>query len=459
MNILNKAMSVFTRTKAVPNGGNLFFPRESAMTNWWQRGFDKPSAREAMTNSAVYACVSVISQEIAKFDIRHWKQNPDGGRELVNGTVAAVLRNPNEYQTRSDFWLYMMGNLLLGGNAYAIAERDGRGAVVALHPRPHGSIAPYVAPDGSVFYQVGGNAANELTPDLLENMVPARDVLHIRLHCLSHWLIGVSPLVACAAALAGADAIQKNTAAFFTNMSRPGGILKTPKPLNPDAAARLKAQWEQGTSANFMGRTAVLDNDVSWQPLTISAQDAALVEQYKMGVHDVARVYRVPLWMIGDLEKASFHNVETLQRSFVVSTLGFYLEHLEDALEKFFRLGATEYVEFDVEGGLMRAETKDRFDAYAKALQSGILTPNEVRNIEDLPPIDGGDRAYMQAQMQPIDLTAEMVEAELENLKNPPEPPPAPALPAPAPKDEPPAKSYSTDDVRAAVRAMMRATA
>jgi HK97 family phage portal protein len=462
MSIVAKALALVGVKKSFPSGGSLFYPREDHMPNWWQRGFDKPSARDAMTNAAVYAAVSTISQEIAKYDLRHWRQKEDGGRELMRGAVASVLRNPNEYQTRSDFWLFMMANLLLTGNAYAIAQRDNRGAVSAFHPRPASSVAPYVAPDGSIFYQVGGDVYNDLTPDL-DHMVPARDVLHLRLFCLNHWLIGVSPLTACAASIAGADAIQKNTANFFANMSRPGGILRTPKPLNADAAARLKSMWEQGTSNNFMGRTAVLDNDVQWQPLTISAQDAALVDQYRMSIADVARVYRVPLWMLGEMDKASFRNVETLQRSFVVSTLGFYIEAIEDALDKFFRLPVDQYVEFDVEGGLMRAETKDRFEAYSSAIQNGILTPNEARKLEDLEPIDGGDEGYLQAQMVPIGVSVEKAKVELDQLMNPPAPPPAPVAPPAAPADEPkpaPApepKSFSAEEIRAAVRSKMRA--
>jgi len=121
-----------------------------------------------------------------------------------------------------------------------------------------------------------------------------------------------------------------------------------------------------------------------------------------MSVEDVARVYRVPLFMLGSLEKATFRNVETLQRMFIAQSLGFYLEHFEAALASFLRLPPGERVEWDVERGMLRADFAARIAAYAKGIQGGVYAPNEVRAREGLPPVDGGDVVRVQAQNVPL---------------------------------------------------------
>lgn len=371
--------------------------------NWFQLGGTKPSGREAMASAAVYSCISILSQEVSRLDLHHWFLNDDRSRSLVKSSApAVVLRKPNTYQSKSDWMMFMMQSLLLDGNAYSYAERDSRGAVSALHPVYPSSAQPMrVEGTYEIYYNIG---TWYYMGQQLDRFVPQRDMLHLKLFTGTDPVIGLSPLQALGPAVSLGGNIQQQSASFFENMSRPAGILRTPKPLSTEAAKRLQEQWQEGMSGKFVGRTAVLDNDVDWKPLSMNAVDAEIIAQYKMSVETIAQVYRVPMFMLGDMTKMSFNNVESLQKAFIMSALGFYLQHIENALGDFFNLSPNEYVEFDLERGLLRPDFLQRMEGYVKGVQGGILTPDEPRARENLPPIPGGDRAYMQKQNVPLEM-------------------------------------------------------
>lgn len=385
-----------------------FFPSIRSEPNWFQKGGKVPTTAAAKAHAAVYACVTILSQEVSRLRINHFLTKEDGSRESLTGSaVTRVLRNPNHYQTRSDFFLFLMEQLLLTGNTYAYAERNDVGTVMKLHPRPSNEVEPWVVPEtGDIFYSL---QSRDLDKDMVQEfpekfLVPARDVLHIKLTASGHPLVGETPLVGMAYAVPQGINIQRDSTSFFGRMSRPSGVLKTPNKIGAPAAMRLKEMWEKGLADNFSGRTAILDNGLEWQPLTMSAADAQLIEQYNMTVQDIAMVYRVPLYMLGDLTKATFNNVETLQKAFQAGSLGFYTEHIEAALDKFFGLDQKSYVEFDMERGIVRTELEARMSAYAKGVQGGLLTINEARALDNRPPVPGGDDVFLQRQNWPIDL-------------------------------------------------------
>lgn len=406
--------------KMAPSSGTYFNFRN--LPNWWQLGFDYNSRHSAMASTAVYACINILSQEISRLHIRHYRQNEDGSRDTLTSTSAAQrMRRPNGYQTRSDWLMYMMQALLLDGNAYSVVTRDRRGAVSALHPQWPRSVQPYVVTDtGEVFYQLQQH--HQDLSQLDEGIwVPQRDMLHIRLFTNESPVCGQTPLQACAFSISGGLEIQKQSSSFFGNMSRPGGILRSPKPLGQEAAIRLKQQWEEGLSGNFVGKTAVLDNDIDWKPLQINAVDSELLGQYKLSVEDIAMVYRVPLYLLGKSDKMSFNSIEQMQKSFIASGIGFYLEHFESALDILFDVPPNEMLEFDIERGLLRPELETRMSAYAKALQGGIYAPNEVRRKENLGPVEGGDEVYMQRQNWPLEALGSDAVAE-ESTEQAPDP-------------------------------------
>jgi HK97 family phage portal protein len=408
---------------------------------WFQKALDqKPLAVDISTNTAVYACVNIISQEVASLATHHWKVRGDGSRQRVKGSnPERVLRKPNKYQTRSDFWMFVMRALLLGGAGYVYAPRNNRTEVAALHPLPS-RCTPMVGPNGDVYYSISTYDTNlaKVAP-----VVPAYYMFNPRINCFRHPLVGETPITAFVNAAVAGGAIQRAVSRFFLNQSRPSGVLMSPKPLTKVMVDQIRSQWNELTQGEAAGKTPLLPNDIKWQQITMSAADAQTIATYQLTVADIAMAYRVPLFMLGDLSKGSFNNVESMMRVFYTSSLRFYLEHLENALNALFELdGEQEYLEFDIETALQRGNLDARINALTKAIQGGIMSPNEARAREELAPLAGGEDLFMQRQMTPVPLLVELTAAELKKKLEPPPPPkpppaPPPTAPAPSPEAEP----------------------
>ena len=383
--------------------GNVF--GMTYLQDGWQNNLQL-SSRNAEDFGPVYSCIAILSQELSRIPIKHYAIADDGRRtEVKNKAPFRVLRNPNKYQTISDFLLYVKRSLLLEGNGYAVAERNNRFEVTALHPVNPYQMYPYII-DGEVFYRFGDPVTAQLLNIEEDNAIawfPARDVFHIRMHCPKHPLIGESPLTAALFPANTGMQINTHTLKFFHNLSRPSGVLRHPGTLTDDAMERIKQRFVQLTQANQYGAPLVLQENMDWKPLTMSAVDAELVNSYKLTERQIAQVFRIPPFLLGELEKATFQNVESLVRFFIQSSLGFYVNHFENALTKFFELPADEYIHFDVEGALLRTDLKERMDAYAKAIQSGVYAPNEARARESLPPVEYGDAPRVQQQLVPLE--------------------------------------------------------
>jgi len=380
-------------------------------SNWWQIDAVKPDTNTAIRSSGVYACVATLAQEVARLDVTHYS-NPDlsGQEEMYNSHLTRLLNKPNSYQTRSDFFLYVMYSLLMNGNSYCLMTRDTRGRVIDMTPLNPRAVQPYVTEDGAIYYSI---AQLDINPGAVinnETFIPQRNMLHIRLFTPTHPLIGISPLTACAQSVSLGLNIQVESGAFFANQSKPSGILRTPKPLTPEQAKRLRDAWVSGTTGINAGKVPVLDNDLQFQQMSLSAAEAQLIEQYGMTKKDIAIVYRIPLYMVGEGD-ATFKTAEASQRDFITRSLGFYIEHIENSLDQFFGFnGRTESIEFEVERGIMRPEYISRIEGLTKGVQGGIFAPNEARKSEGLPGKgSAGDELYMQRQNVPIDMLGEDV--------------------------------------------------
>ena len=369
--------------------------------NSWQAGI--PYTRGVEKNfNAVYACRRVLSEEVARLSAGHFLKAEDGGRVQLQSTLNRILRYPNTWQSHVNFWLGMMDRLVSDGNAYALALRDERRAVSEFIPLR--SAYPYVDPeDGAIFYGVGWDTQTPGLPPPADQeprlLIPQREVLHLRLFTPVHPLLGESPLVAAAVSANTGMAISNSTYSLFNRAARPSGYLKHPRRLSPDTKRRLADQWTQNYSGAGTGGTAVLEEGLEWVQLSMNAVDAEIVDQYRLTVEDVARIYRVPMFMLGDMSKSTFNNVEQMMRSFYSGGLGFYLKLIEEQLAQFMGLPMDQHVVFDVESGLLRAEFKDRMEGLSRGVQTGIYAPNEARRREGLPEVDHGDEPIVQAQM------------------------------------------------------------
>jgi HK97 family phage portal protein len=387
-------------------------------TNWWQRGYTPTGTNGVATLSA---CVDSYAQTIAAMDVGVFDYAEDGTKtRVMNSAAARTLRNPNGYQTRSDFQLNLINSLLYHGNAYAVARRNDRNEIVELHQLPSRSTQAYVQPDTrEIFYGAGDNPLLESAPQVL---IPAREVLHLRLHTPDHPLIGVSPVRAAASSIVANGNITNHQARFFERMSRPSGVLSADQTLTASQMLELRKAWEEQSKDMDAGGVPILGSGMKWEPMSITSQDSQLIDAFNMSVMDIARAFRVPLPLVNLYEHASYNNVEQLYAQWLSGGLGFLLEHIERALERLFNMPDTRGVNFNADS-LLRTDFQARVDGYTKLVQTGVYTVNEARaKFDGSLPVENGDTPIVQQQMVPLGFT--------------PEPEPAPEPPAPEPEQQ-----------------------
>jgi len=383
-------------------------------TNFWQMGQDVPHiSSDPAKFSPVFSCINIISQEMSRIPIEHQRIDESGSVvRVLDRAPARLFHKPNHYQTISDWMLYVMYSLLTNGNSYSLAIRNNRNEVTALYPLNPRSVWPYVTPAnsdspmGEIYYRVSKDPTSELSgADLDEDnnaWVPQRNMLHARLFSIKHPLIGQSPLEVAAAAADTGMKITSQVNRFFGNASRPSGVLTHPKTLSESAVSRLKQSFLNATQGNSFGAPVVLQEAMSWTPMSMSAVDAELVNSYKLSEKAIIQIFRLPSFLLGDNEKTTFASVESQLRFFSQTNIGFYADHLEKVLGAFFNLPPSERIHFNIEEAMLRGDMKERMDALKTAVQGGVLTVNEARQREHLPPVEFGDSPRMQQQMVPL---------------------------------------------------------
>lgn len=352
---------------------------------------------------ACYAAVMASARAVSQCYPEHKRVSPTGRVEIVRTSSASrVLTRPNSYESWPQFILNMVASMQFDGNAYAVAARNDRDEVVALHRMGRGTCEPYVAEDASIYYSIG---SNPLVPDLVDYMAPQRDVLHLRMHTPRHPLIGESPIAAAAMAAGVNVALSRSQLAFFARMNRPSGVLSTDKELRGEQLDLLRTKFAEQSKAWAQGGLPVLSHGLKFQTVSISSQDAQLVEAQRMSIEDIARVYGVPLPVVGDLTHATLQNVEQLVNLWLSVSLGALIENIERSLDALFEMPRTaernEFVELDT-AALLRLDFSGRIDALVKGVQGALYTPDEARAREGLPPVKNGGVPYMQQQMVPL---------------------------------------------------------
>jgi len=395
--------------------------------NWFQMGRDPLVNGKNITTQS---CIAAYAETMAVLWPSVYRTGADEEKiKIRNSTAAKTLRTPNKYQTRSDFMLNLVSNVLSDGNAYAVGYRNGRNEIIEMHLLGSKSTTPYIDPETkAVFYAVGDNPFVDA-----EFLVPARDILHVKLYTPKHPLIGVSPIVNTAMAMQANNSITAHQANFFNNMRRPSGVLSSDMELTADQMKQLRQAWDEQSKSLNSGGVPILGYGMKWQPLSMSSQDAELAKAFNMSVEDIARAFRVPLPLVGDLRYGTYNNVEQLISMWLSTGLGFMLEHVELAFDKFFELGDNDNIEFDPDT-LLRTDFAGRIDGLTKGIQGGLYAPNEARRKMGLPKAENGDKPMVQQQMVPLGWTEE--QARLLAA--------APPAPAPAPAAEP--EKPLTDD-------------
>lgn len=366
--------------------------------NWWQLGYD---VQTASTSAMVEACVSAYAQTIAMCPGDHWRSLGNGGRERVaTSALTRILRKPNAYQSISDFLLNATWHLFGGGNAYALALRNDRFEVSELHLMRDGRAI--IAENGAVFYELSGNQVIERQiPGRL--LVPARDVLHIRLKTPNHPLIGETPLQAAALQMAAGSAALRQQVIFYLNQARPSFAIGTDQILTKVQVDELRDRWNEQSKGLNTGGTPILTAGLTPLPLSNNSKDSQLAEILKMNDEAIANVFRVPLQILG-MGGTPFASTEALMQSWKNGGLGFALNHIEEAAGNFFGLKGQpdEYLEFDT-SALMRSSQKEYVETLANSVRGGLKKINEARADLSLPKVDGGDDIRIQQQDVPLD--------------------------------------------------------
>jgi HK97 family phage portal protein len=420
-------------------------------TGAWQRNMEIRQD-SAIRHHAVYACITLIAQDIGKLRIKLVQQDASSGiwEETTSPAFSPVLRRPNRYQNRIEFleqWLY---SKLTWGNTYVLIERDKRGVVVALYILDPARTKVLVAPDGAIYYQLYANPLTGVTEEAL--VVPQSEIIHDRMSAIFHPLCGLSPLTACGlSALQGIEALSQSVDQF-RNQAVPSGILIAPGAISQDTADRLKEKWMANYGGSNVGRVAVLGDNMKFERMGINPVDAQFIEQVKWSAESICAAFHVPAFMVTQ-SAPTYNNVEALGLSYYSQCLQTHIEKIELCLDEGLGLvdvpGVVYGTELDVDDGLLRMDSKTKMDVVGAGVQRAILSPNDARKRFDMPPVKGGDVPLAQQQYWPLDILVQRESVPSAGLM----PPPGanPTLPSPTPPGaSAPAKGLDDDRIHLA---------
>jgi HK97 family phage portal protein len=362
------------------------------------------SVDSALQVSTVWACVTLIVENIASLPLDVFKTDSKGNRAIEKDSrlYQVLHESPNKRQTSMEFWLQMLLNLVLRGNAYARIMRDAKGDVVALWPLSADQTAVIVADDGNLVYVYSYENEGVVYSE--------KDVLHIR--GMGNGVIGMSPLEYMRSSVKVAVDAQNHTSRTFKKDARRPGVLMSDTVLTPDQRTAVKKNFGDIVTGN--GRELyVLEAQFKFEPLGMSPADIQLLETRQFAVQDLARWFGVPSVLINDTGETTSlgSSVQTIVDGFFKLKLRPMLILMEQRVRKAVLTPAQRSQGFSAKfnfDALLRASLKDRMDIYAKASQNGLKTRNECRKLENDAAIDGGDELTVQSNLIPLNKLGEM---------------------------------------------------
>ena len=369
------------------------------------------NADSAIRMSTVYACVRLLGDTISSLPLGAYVRR---GKTRINygdayGSIPSWIEQPNPDTTRLEFFEQVLASLNLHGNAFILTVRDDLGEVVELYCiNPINVRIHRPNPNSEIVYKVTVpyNAQNGLYDPMQSNQLAGetmvltkREMLHIPMFRLPGQLLGLGPIGAARVTLGSTMAAEIYAAAYFGNAANPGGVIEAPGEVTEEQAEDISRTWNISHSGPYRaGKLGILTNGATFKPLQLNAADAQLLEVRRFGVEEIARLFRVPVSLLGHPVPGamSFASVEAQNLSFVQHSLRPLLERLEQSLSKL--LPEDGFIKFNLDA-LLRGTTLERYEAYTKGLREGFLSLNDVRYTEDLEPLgESGDQYRVPLQ-------------------------------------------------------------
>lgn len=361
--------------------------------------------RTAMQTTAVYACVRILAEAIASLPLHVYEYQDDGGKKLVHDHPLYYLLHdePNPEMTSFVFRETLMSHLLIWGNAYAQIIRDGAGRVLGLYPLLPDKMEVQRDDRGNIYYVYSRNSdENPMFKEYGNIKLKAEDVLHIP-GLGFDGLIGYSPIAMAKNAVGMTLACEEYGASFFANGANPGGVLEHPGVLKDPS--KVRESWNSVyRGVNNAHKIAVLEEGMKYQQIGIPPEEAQFLETRKFQINEIARLYRIPPHMVGDLDKSSFSNIEQQSLEFVKYTLDPWVIRWEQSLQRSLLLPGEKgkyFIKLNVDG-LLRGDYQSRMNGYAVGRQNGWFSVNDIREMENMNPIpdeEGGNLYLVNGAM------------------------------------------------------------
>ena len=352
--------------------------------------------KSAMQIATVYACVRLLAESVAQLPLHLYKCTDDDGQEKAKGhpLYKILYREPNPEMTSFSFWEAMMTHLLLWGNAYAQVVRDGRNGILGLYPLLPENVEIDRTEKGELYYIY--HAYTDEKPGETNKDINFRrdEILHIP-GLGFNGLVGFSPIAMMKNALGTNIAVEKYGSSFFKNNGQPLGVLEHPGVLKDPQ--KIRDNWmDTYGGPNNAHKIALLEEGMQYKAISLPPEDSQFLSTREFGVEEICRIFRVPPHMVQDLKRATFSNIEHQAIDYVVHTLDPWLVRIEKAIVKDLLVEEEKddyFPKFNVDG-LLRGDYKSRMDGYSVGISTGIISPNEARRKENMPPLpeeEGGD--------------------------------------------------------------------
>lgn len=364
----------------------------------WQRNMECRT-EDALSFAIVWRCVQLISSDISKLPLSLIERvEPEIWEPTENTAHTPVIRKPNHYQTRIQFYETWVLSKLINGNTYVLKQRDLRGLVTRMYVLDPTRVKVLVADDGSVFYELSADNLSGVNGET-NIRVPASEIIHDRLTPAYHPLIGISALRACAITAMTGLKIQGLASTTFDNGAQPSGVLTSAAGnISPELAKEIQEQWQAGFTGANRGKVAVLGADLKYSRLEFSAVDVQLVEQLRLTGEFICACFGVPKFKVGLGDPPAYGNVQSVNVQYYTDCLQHYIESIELLMDEGLDLPNNLGVEFDTDA-LLRMDTMSLVSAAKDSVGSGAMSPNEVRKrYFGLRPVTGGETPYLLQQ-------------------------------------------------------------